>query len=77
MCGKYLSVIGEYAEVLKRIWRIWQIGVIYNSQNCLRIFKRIQRVRGKNLYEHGEDAKRLFAYSPNTPKDIKVFIYFG
>ncbi len=39
-----------------------------------RVFKRIGRMRGKNLCVHGEDAKRLLAYSPNTPKDIKVCI---
>jgi hypothetical protein len=32
-------------------------------------------MRGKNLCVHGEDAKRILAYSPNTPKDIKVCIY--
>ena len=32
-------------------------------------------MRGKNLCVHGEDAKILLAYSPNTPKDIKVCIY--
>ena len=31
-------------------------------------------MRGKNLCVHGEDAKRILAYSPNTPKDIKVCI---
>jgi hypothetical protein len=31
-------------------------------------------MRGKNLCVHGEDAKRIWAYSPNTPKDIKVYI---
>jgi hypothetical protein len=29
---------------------------------------------GKNLCVHGEDAKRLLAYSPNIPRDIKVYI---
>ncbi len=31
-------------------------------------------VHGKNLCVHGDDAKRLLAYSPNTPRDIKVCI---
>ncbi len=26
-------------------------------------------IHGKNLCVHGEDAKRLLAYSPNTPRD--------
>ena len=28
----------------------------------------------KNKSVHGEDAKRLLAYSPNTPRDIKLTI---
>jgi hypothetical protein len=39
-----------------------------------KVFKRIRRIRGKNLCVHGEDAKRLMAYSHNTPGDIKVHI---
>ena len=31
-------------------------------------------IGGKNLCVHGEDAKRLLAYSHNTPRDIKVRI---
>ena len=45
-----------------------------SSPNMRKVFKRIRRVHGKNLCVHGEDAKRLLAYSPNTPKDIKVCI---
>jgi len=30
------------------------------------------RMLGKDLCVHGEDAKRLLAYSPNTPRDVKV-----
>ncbi len=40
-----------------------------SSPNTRKVFKRIRRIRGKNLCVHGEDAK---TYSPNTPKDIKV-----
>ncbi len=86
--GKYLSTYGECAEsiwaylentlkVFKRTWRIWQIGVNCGTQNRFhtpKVFKRIRRIRGKNLCVHGKDAKRLLAYSPNTPKDIKVCI---
>jgi hypothetical protein len=42
--------------------------------NTQKVFKHIWRIRGKNLYLHGEDAKRLLAYSPNMPKDIKLCI---
>jgi hypothetical protein len=31
-------------------------------------------MHGKNLCVHGEDAKRLLAYSHTTPRDIKVRI---
>jgi hypothetical protein len=46
-----------------------------SSPNTRKVFKRIRRMRGKNLCVHGEGAKILLAYSPNTPKDIKVYIY--
>ncbi len=46
-----------------------------SSPNTRKVFKRIRRMLGKNLCVHGEDAKILLAYSPNTPKDIKVCIY--
>jgi hypothetical protein len=45
-----------------------------SSPNMRKVFKRIRRIRGKNLCVLGEDAKRLLAYSPNTPRDIKVRI---
>jgi hypothetical protein len=38
------------------------------------ISKRIWRIRGEKS-AHGEDARRLLAYSPNTTRDIKVCIY--
>ncbi len=47
-----------------------------SSSTTRKVFKRIRRMRGKNLCVYGEDAKRLLAYSPNTPKDIKVCIYW-
>jgi hypothetical protein len=46
-----------------------------SSPNMRKVFKHIRRMRGKNLCIRGEDAKILLAYSPNTPKDIKVCIY--
>ncbi len=77
MCGKYLSVFGDYTKVFKRIWRKWHIGVICGTQNHLRICGKYLNVFGEcaeriYVYVHGEDAKRLLTYSPNTPKDIKV-----
>ena len=39
-----------------------------------KVFKQIRRVRRKNLCAHGEDAKRLLAYSHNMSRDIKVSI---
>ncbi len=41
-----------------------------SSPNTRKVFKHIRRIRRKNLCAHGEDAKRLLTYSPNTPKDI-------
>jgi hypothetical protein len=32
-----------------------------SSSNTRKVFQRIQRIRGENLSEHGEDAKRLLA----------------
>ncbi len=43
-------------------------------ENARKVSKRIRRIRGKYLSIYGEDAKRILAYSPNTPKDIKVCI---
>jgi len=37
--------------------------------NTQKVFKRIWRIRGKNLCVHGEDAKKLLRYSPSRPKD--------
>jgi hypothetical protein len=42
------------------------------SPNARKVFKRIRRMHEKNLCVHGEDAKRLLAYSHTTPRDIKV-----
>jgi hypothetical protein len=44
-----------------------------SSLNTRKLFKRIRRMQGKNLCVHGEDAKILLAYFPNTPKDVKVY----
>jgi hypothetical protein len=34
-----------------------------------------RRIRGKNLCTYGEYAKRILAYSPNMPRDIKLGIF--
>jgi hypothetical protein len=44
------------------------------SLNARKAFKRIRRMHRKNLCGHGEDTKRLLAYSHTTPRDIKVRI---
>ncbi len=69
--GKYLSVDG--AHYYLRLFAVYKIVSEYSTR---KVFKRIGRMRGKNLCIHGEDAKRLLAYSPNTPKVIKVCIYW-
>ncbi len=43
-----------------------------SSPNTRKVFKPIPRMRGKNLCVHGEDAKRILAYSSNM--SIKVCI---
>jgi hypothetical protein len=45
-----------------------------SSPNARKVSKRIRRIRRKNLCVRGEDAKRLLAYSPYMPGDIKVCI---
>jgi hypothetical protein len=57
MRGKYLSVDGDYVK---------------SSPYARKVFKRIWRMRGKDLCVNGEDAKSILAYSPNTPRDVKV-----
>jgi hypothetical protein len=78
MRGKYLSVFGEYAEsiyaYMENMANWGHLRYKKSSPNTRKVFKRIRRICGKNLCVHGEDAKRLLAYFPNTPKDIKVCI---
>ncbi len=68
MHGKYLSVFGGYAD-MEKMANWGYLRYTKASPNTRKVFKRIRRIRGKNLCVHGEDAKRLL-YSPNTPKDI-------
>ncbi len=65
--GKYLSVHGEHGKL--------GLFAVHKIVSTRKVFKPVQRMRGKNLCLYGEDAKRLLAYSPNMPKDIKVGIY--
>ncbi len=65
MRGKYLSVDGEYVKS----------GLLRDTKSSpyeRKVFKHIRRMREKDLCVHGEDSKRLLAYSPNTPRDTKV-----
>jgi hypothetical protein len=63
--GKYLSVDGDYVKS-------GLFAVQKSSPYARKVFIRIRRMRGKDLCVNGEDAKRLLAYSPNTPRDVKV-----
>ncbi len=78
MRGKYISAFGDYAEgiyVYRENMAIWgYLRYTKSSPNAWKVFKRIRRIRRKNLCVHGEDAKRLLAYSTYTPIDIKVCI---
>jgi len=67
ICGRYLSLNGEYGK-------LGYLQYTKSSSNMRKVFKRIRRTPGKNLSVQGEEAKRLLAYSPNTPRDIKVCI---
>jgi hypothetical protein len=64
---KYLSVYEEYGN----------LRYTMSSPNVRKVFKRIWRIRGKNLCVHGEDTKRLLAYSPYTPRDLRFIHYMG
>ncbi len=76
MRGKYLRVFREYAEsiyaYMENMTNWSYLRYTKSSPNTWKVFKRIRRKRGRNLCVHGEDSKRLLAYSPNKPKDIKV-----
>ncbi len=78
MHGKYLSVFGDFAEsiyaYMEKLANRGNLRYTKSSPNTRKVFKRIGRIRGKNLCVHEEDAKRLLTYSPNTPKDIKVYL---
>ncbi len=45
-----------------------------SSPNTQKVFKCSWRIRGKNLCVHGEDAKRLLAYSHNTKRHKSMYI---
>jgi hypothetical protein len=81
MSGKYLSVLGEYAEsiyaYMENMANWGYLRYTKSSPNTRKVFKRIRIIHGKNLCVHGEDAYRLFAYSPYTPKDEVYVILFN
>jgi hypothetical protein len=67
--GKYLSVYGEYDK----------FRIVCSTHNRLQIIGKYLNVFGEYAeriyaYVHGEDAKRLLPYSPNTPRDKKLSI---
>jgi hypothetical protein len=78
MLGKYLSTFREYAESIKAYLENMAIRgyLLYtkSSPNAPKVLKCIQRICGTNLFVHGEDAKGLMAYCPNTPRNIIVHI---
>ncbi len=46
------------------------------SPNTRKVFKHIRRICGKNLFVHGEDEKRLLAYSlQRATDDICISFY--
>ena len=65
MRGKYLSVDEDYVKS-------GLLAAYKSSPYARKKFKRIRRMRGKDLCVNGEDAKRLLAFSPNTPRDVNV-----
>jgi hypothetical protein len=64
-----MESIYAYMEKMANWGYLWYTKLSPKTQ---KVFKRIRRIRRKNLCEHGEDAKRLLTYSPNMTKDIKV-----
>ncbi len=60
ICKKHLDVCKVHGE----------FQVVCGTQK----FKRTHIIRRKNLCIHGEDEKRLLAYSPNTPRETKLSI---
>ncbi len=57
---------GKYLRYMKNMENCYYLRYTKSSPITRKVFKRIRRVRGKNLCVHEEDA--------NTPKDIKVCI---
>jgi hypothetical protein len=57
ICGKYMENMANWGYL--RYTKL--------SPNTLKVFKHIRRIRGKNQCVHGEDVKRLWAYSRYTP----------
>jgi hypothetical protein len=49
-------------KVFKRIWRIWQFGVIFGTQNRL-------RMRGKYINAFGECVEIIYANMEKTQRD--------
>jgi hypothetical protein len=65
---------------LKRIRRIWQIGVSCGAQNCLQIhgkYLKVFREYAERICVYGEDAKRLLAYFPKTSAKRHKRVYIA
>jgi hypothetical protein len=54
-----------------KVWRTWRIRKNYFGVNET---MHVRRIRGKNLCAYGEYSKKLLAYSPYAPRDIKLSI---
>jgi hypothetical protein len=67
MRRKYLCVDGDYVKS-------GLFAVLKSSPYARKVLKHIRRMCGKDICVTGEDAERLLAYSPNTPRDVKVGI---
>jgi hypothetical protein len=67
----------KYLSVMENMAILGYLRYTKLSPNARKVFNTFgeyaERI-GKNLCVYGEDAKRLLAYSPNMPRDIKVRI---
>jgi hypothetical protein len=80
MRRKYLSAFGEYVDsieaYMKNMANWGYLRYTKSSPNTRKVFKRIRRMRGKNLCVHGEDAKRLLAYSFHVVVRIRIILSY-
>jgi hypothetical protein len=55
---------------------LFVVLTIVSEYAARKVCTHIQRICRKDLSVHGEDTKRLLAYSPNTPRDVKLIIFY-